>query len=259
MNVKQISKHKDRLGEIGAVLNPDRIADVVENIVKNGDSEIAIRAVYMTWGSIVTPLKGKTDLEFSLEYVTKIRERIGFGIPLILITQAQPKEEVKILKDAGVTVHNANLEVWDPELFKWLCPGKARTVGRDTWIKRVLDSVDVMGEGNVSPNMVSGVEMAQPNGFKTIGEAIESNRECYEFLMSRGVIPHLDSWCIERESDLGGHPPVPLEFFIELDRLWFEIWDKYKLPQVTGYGPMGGPGRAFYGNSGHADMGPVKS
>jgi len=255
MNVKQISKYKDKLGDIGAVLNPDRVAEVLEIMVKTDDPEIPIRAFYMTSGSILKPVKGKTDLDFSLEYVTKTRDRIGRKTPIVLITQAQPKEEVSILKDAGVTVHNANLEVWDPDLFKWLCPGKSRTIGRETWIKRVLDSVDVMGEGNVSPNIVSGVEMAQPHGFKTVAEAIESNRECYEFLMSHGVIPHLDSWCIERESALGDHPTISLDFFIEIDKLWFEIWDKYKMPQVTGYGPMGGPGRAFYGNSAHADMG----
>jgi hypothetical protein len=254
-NVRQVTQYKEKFGDLGAVRDPDQAADVVETMVKCQDSDLAIRAFYMTGGSILKHIRGRNDKEFTLEYVTKIRERIGGAIPFVLITQAQEKDEVRVLKEAGVTVYNPNIEVWDPRLFQWLCPGKSKHIGRETWIRRMVDSVDVMGEGNVSPNLVTGVEMAQPHGFKTVAEALESNREGFEFMMSHGVIPHLDSWCIERESALGGHPPIPLEFFIEVDRLWFEIWNKYKLPQVTGYGPMGGPGRAFYGNSAHVDMG----
>ncbi len=257
-NVRQVTKYKDTFGDIGAIRNADQAARVVETMVNCEDPEIPIRAVYMTSGSVLKSIKGKSEMEFTLEYVTKIREKIGGGTPFILITQAQEKDEVKVLKDAGVTVHNPNIEVWDPKLFEWLCPGKAKHIGRETWIRRMLDSVDVMGEGNVSPNLVSGVEMAQPNGFRTVAEAIGSNRDGFEFMMSHGVVPHLDSWCIERESALGGHPPIPLEFFIEVDKTWFEIWNKYKLPAVTGYGPMGAPGRAYYGNSAHVDMGLAK-
>ena len=258
MNVKQMSKYKEKFGDIDAIRDPDQATTVIEKMVRCDDPEIPIRAVYMTSGSILKPIKGRDEMEFSLEYVRKIRDRIGGAIPLILITQAYEKKEVKILRENGVTVYNPNIEVWDPKLFEALCPGKARHTGREVWIRRMLDAVDIMGEGNVSPNLVTGVEMAQPYGFKTVSEAIESNREGFEFMMSHGVIPHLDSWCIEKESALGGHPPIPLEFFIEVDKLWFEIWNKYKLPAVTGYGPMGGPGRAYYGNSAHVDMGFLK-
>jgi hypothetical protein len=258
MNVKQMTKYKDRFGDLDAIRDPDQAAKVIEKMIKCEDSEIAVRAIYMTSGSIVKPVRGKNELDFSLEYVRKIRDRIGGGTPFILITQAHETKDVRILKDAGVTVYNPNLEIWDPKVFEAVCPGKAKHIGRDVWLRRMLDSVDIMGEGNVSPNLVTGVEMAQPYGFKTVSEAVESNRQGFEFMMSHGVIPHLDSWCIEKESALGGHPPIPLEFFIEVDKIWFEIWNKYKLPAVTGYGPMGSPGRAYYGNSGHVDMGMVK-
>jgi CheY-like chemotaxis protein len=258
MNVKQMTKYKDKFGHVDAVRDPDQAVEVIETMVHCDDPDLPVRGIYMTCGSIIKPVKGKNELEFNLEYVEKIRARIGGAVPLIMITQSHEKKEVKILKEAGVTVYNPNIEVWDSELFKVLCPGKSKNIGQDVWIKRMVESVDIMGEGNVSPNLVTGVEMAQPYGFKTVPEAIESNRKGFEFMMSHGVIPHLDSWCIERESELGGHPPIPLEFFIEMDKLWFEIWNKYKLPSIPGYGPMGGPGRAFYGNSAHVDMGFVR-
>jgi hypothetical protein len=172
-----------------------------------------------------------------------------------MITESQPIEAVKALRAAGVTSHNANLEVWDKRLFEIVAPGKQKYVGYDRWLRNLYAAVDVMGEGNVSPNMVSGIEMVQPWGFNTVKEALTSAREGFETLMSHGVIPHLDTWCIEPGSRLEGHPPVPLDFLILADVAWYETWRKYNLPPFTGYGPMGAPGIAVYGNSASPDVG----
>jgi hypothetical protein len=103
--------------------------------------------------------------------------------------------------------------------------------------------------------MVSGLEMAQPWGFDTVSDAVKSAREGFEFLMSHGVIPHLDTWCVEPGTQLSNHPPVPLDFLIQADIAWYETWRKYKLPPFEGYGPMGSPGVAVYGNTGSVDIG----
>jgi len=39
------------------------------------------------------------------------------------------------------------------------------------------------------------------------------------------------------------------------DIAWYETWRKYKLPPFEGYGPMGGPGIAVYGNTASVDIG----
>src|SRR5207244_6213199 len=72
---------------------------------------------------------------------------------------------------------------------------------------------------------------------------------------THGVVPHLDTWCIEPGSRLEGHPPAPLDFLILADVAWYETWRKYNLPPFTGYGPMGAPGVAVYGNSASVDVG----
>jgi hypothetical protein len=159
------------------------------------------------------------------------------------------------MRTAGITCHNANLEVWDRRLFEAICPGKEKFVGYDLWVRRLVEAVDILGEGRVSPNMVSGLEMAQPWGFDTVSDAVKSAREGFEFLMSHGVIPHLDTWCIEPGTRLSNNPPVPLDFLIQADIAWYETWRKYKLPPFEGYGPMGSPGVAVYGNTGSVDMG----
>jgi hypothetical protein len=53
----------------------------------------------------------------------------------------------------------------DPELFSVICPGNDRFIGRDEWIKRAIEASKIFGVGNVSPNFVAGIKMANCNGF----------------------------------------------------------------------------------------------
>jgi len=118
-----------------------------------------------------------------------------------------------------------------------------------------VDSVDIFGEGNVCPNLVPGVEMAQPYGFKDIASALKSTTEGLEYLMSRGVVVRLNQWNISPLSALAGNPAIPLEYFIRLDQAWCEIWTKYNLPLPRSLGQIG-PGAANWFNSAMLDMDP---
>ena len=62
--------------------------------------------------------------------------------------------------DYGIRIYHPNYEVWDKRLFELYCPGKERYVGREEWHRRILDSAEVFGPGNVIPNFVAGIEMA---------------------------------------------------------------------------------------------------
>ena len=127
------------------------------------------------------------------------------------------------MKEAGVDIHHANMEVWDKRMFEIICPGKARQVGWDEWVKRLIDSVDVFGVCNVNPNFVVGVEMAQPWGFKDVDEAVASTTKGFDFLMSNGVVPRVTPWLIEPLSNLGGHPQLPLDYFLKIIWNWYEV------------------------------------
>jgi hypothetical protein len=239
-----------------AIKDKAKVVEVIGAMAEDASPEHRMITIIMTSGSILRKVQRGADnaTDFNIPYIEAIRERIGHRVPIVMITESQPMDNVKRLRDAGVTVHNANLEVWDRDLFKVIAPGKEKYVGYDTWVRRLVDAVDIMGEGNVTPNMVSGVEMAQPWGFDNVDDAVSSASEGFEYLMSHGVIPHLDTWCIEPGSPLEGHPPVPLDFLIRADIAWYQTWKKYSLPPFTGYGPMGGPGRAVYGNTASVDM-----
>jgi len=240
-----------------AIKNKDHVTEVIGAMADELDPAQRMITIIMTGGSILRPVQKGPDnaADFNIPYVEAIRERIGHRVPIVMITESQPMDRLRRMKEAGITTHNANLEVWDKELFKTIAPGKEAYVGYDNWVRGLLDSVEVFGEGRVSPNMVSGVEMAQPWGFDNVKEAVASATEGFEYLMSHGVIPHLDTWCIEPGTRLADNPPVPLDFLIQANIAWYETWRKYKLPPFEGYGPMGSPGVAVYGNTGSVDMG----
>jgi hypothetical protein len=257
-NLREIRKLTGDHVTADAIKDVGKVVDVLAAMTEEPDPDRRMVTIIMTGGSIVRSVRGGADnaTDFNLPYIEAIRSRIGRRIPIVMITESQPLENVRRLRDAGVTSHNANLEVWDRRLFQIIAPGKEKYIGYDLWVDRLVKAVDIMGEGGVSPNMVSGVEMAQPWGFTTVEEAVRSAREGFEYLMSRGVVPHLDTWCVEPGTTLAGHPPIPLDFLIQADLAWYETWRRYKLPPFAGYGPMGGgPGVAVYGNTASVDLG----
>lgn len=256
-NLREVRKLTGDHVTADAIKDKDKVATVIGAMAEEQDPNYRMITIIMTGGSIVRSVKGGPDnaADFNIPYVEAIRDRVGARVPIVMITESQPMDRLRALRDAGITSHNANLEVWDKRLFQIICPGKDKYIGYDLWVRRLVDAVDVLGEGRVSPNMVSGIEMAGPRGFDNVKDAVASVTEGFEFLMSHGVVPHLDTWCVEPGTALADHPPVPLDFLIQADIAWYETWRKYKLPPFEGYGPMGSPGVAVYGNTGSVDMG----
>ncbi len=239
------------------VLDLEKVAEVVKSTLLGEDKEEGENRflnIGISGGTITKELNGLNDTEFYLQYVKAIRKAVGNRLPLSLTIVAKSEKDLKRLHDAGVNVIRNNIEVWDKRLFDIMCPGKNRTVGRDEWIRRVIKAVDFFGEGNVQPYFVTGVEMAQPYGFKDVDSAVKSTSEGLDYLMSRGVTPRFMTWCIEPGSALANHPPIPLEYYVAIDRSWYRTWKKYLLPYCTTNGPMG-PGQAIFHNSAFYDVG----
>lgn len=257
-NVKQ----QHEAGRPYTVVKPlDRVAVVAKELVAEANSDPArlpIESIVVSGGTVTKNLHGLVDEEFYTQYVRTIIETVGSRRPIYLQTAAKDKAACWRLKAAGVTRHAANFEVWDSRLFKILCPGKDRFVGRDEWIKRLAESVEVFGVGNVIPTQVEGIEMAQPWGFKDIESGVKSTTEGFDFLMSHGVMPRLTSWLWEPLSYIGKntpgpHPYLTLEYYMRIERAWHETWKKYHLPVPHGQGPMG-PGNARNNGGAYLDV-----
>jgi len=229
------------------------IEDILE-VLSWIDQEDEVAQVYtITGGSVLTNLKKKSEVEFYLEYPTAIESKFPKRWMGKLVAQAFQKEDCKKFKEAGIQVYHPNYEVWDKNLFEKICPGKAKWIGRDTWILRILDSAEVFGPSHVIPNFVAGVELSKPWGFSTVKEAIDSTKEGLEFFMSKGIMPRFTAWCPEPYTTLGNQPGPPLEYFCELLTCWKETFEKYKLPIPPGYGEAG-VGKAVFSVSAFMDI-----
>ena len=210
------------------------------------------RTFIIEGGTITTQVGGMDDTAFYLNYVKAIKKAIGNRHELTLGIGAKPKEEMKRLYDAGVNVVLQDMEVWDEKMFNIICPGKAREMSRDEWVRRMIEAVDVFGEGNVQTALVGGVEMAQPHGFKDIDSAVKSTTEGMEYLMSNGVFPEIFIWNISPFSALAGHSPVPLEYYVRMNGNLIKLWKKYRMPVPALSQPVG-PGNSVYNQSPYID------
>jgi len=207
------------------------VVTVVEQVA--GDAQKlgnGAQGFVLSGGTITKTLHGKNEVDFYEEYIRAIknsstRPRITFEV------NARPRAEVQRYKDAGADHIHFNMEVWDKKLFSWINPGKAERVGWDNWVRWMCDAVEVFGPGNVQPSFVSGVEMARPHGFKSVAEAVKSTSAGFEYLMSRGILPRPQQWRREPSTALckeAEQPPVPLDFYVQLTRNWYECYQKYR-------------------------------
>ncbi len=215
--------------------------------------------VRITGGQITSKLAGLAEADFYLQYVDAIVESIGEVWPINLAMTPQPQESAKRLREHGVHTRSVNFEVWDRELFKFVCPGKERYVGRDEWLRRSLGEIEVFGVGgHVSPRFCAGIEVIKPWGFDTIAEGLQSTREGLEFFMSHGAVPRPVSLRIEQGTALGrlvGFDAYPaVDYFIQLDMIWYELWQKYRPGHVDARDPIG-PGINRYAYNAAEDMG----
>ena len=102
---------------------------------------------------------------------------------------AIPKDAMQKMKALGVKAACYNLEVWDPKQFTRVCPGKAQYVGRDRWLEALTDAVDVFGVGQVMSAFVGGAELDGEGAFLSMDEALASNVEGADWLLSNGIQP----------------------------------------------------------------------
>jgi hypothetical protein len=234
-----------------SVKTVEEIVEALE-IIASTDSES--RAYTVTGGSITSSLDGLSEIDFYARYPEAIEKRFpGRWIGKVVV-QALPKDEVQRFRDAGVRIYHPNYEVWDKRLFEIICAGKNRYIGRDEWIRRILDAATVFGPENVIPNFVAGIEMSKPAGFATVDEAIDSTAEGLDFFMSHGVSPRFTTWCPEPLSVLGRNQGgAPLEYHVRLLRVFRDTRAKYGLKPPPGYGEPG-LGRAVFSVSSFMDV-----
>jgi len=235
------------------------VEEVIEalEIIDEEDLERRTRAYTVTGGSVTRHLRGESEADFYAAYPRAISERFPGRWISKLVVQALPRDDLLRFRDAGVQIYHPNYEIWDRRLFPIICPGKDRYIGRDEWMRRIVDAAEVFGPARVIPNFVAGIEMARPHGYARVEDALASTGEGLEFFMSKGIAPRFTVWCPEPLSVLGrDQGPAPLEYHVGLLDLWRETHRRHRLPAPPGYGPPGA-GNAVFSVSSFMDVIPV--
>lgn len=217
----------------------DEVVEAMAIIDETDDS--VSKAYTVTGGAVLTDLQGQNEAEFYAQYATAIEARFPKRWIAKAVVQALPIDQVKTLKNAGYQIYHPNYEVWDENLYDKLCPGKARFVGREEWMKRIVDSAEIFGPEHVIPNFVAGIEMAAPYGYKDADEAVASTNRGLDYFMSKGIIPRFTVWCLEPNTALSKHNenPPSLDYYLKLLRAYRATHSKYNLLPPPGYGEAG--------------------
>jgi hypothetical protein len=232
------------------------VEDVLEALAIIAEHDDGASHAYtLTGGSVTSSVDGLAEADFYGRYAQAIEERFPGKWIGKVVAQALPRREVQRYKDYGIQIYHPNYEVWEPRLFKIICPGKERYVGRDEWHRRILDAAEVFGPRYVIPNFVAGIELARPFGFVSVGEAIASTVEGLDFFMSRGIAPRFTTWCPEPTTPLGRDNPegAPLEYHVRLLEAYRETLERHGLQPPPGYGKPGA-GNAVFSVSSFMDV-----
>jgi hypothetical protein len=233
------------------------VEDVLEalTLIDEYDTAKASHAYTLTGGSVTSKVDGLEEADFYGRYAQAIEERFPARWIGKVVAQALPREAVQRYRDYGISIYHPNYEVWDERLFKIICPGKERYVGRAEWHRRILEAAEVFGPRHVIPNFVAGVEMAKPHGFESVDAAIASTVEGLDFFMSRGITPRFTTWCPEPSTPLGRDNPAgaPLEYHVRLLEAYRDTLEKHGLKPPPGYGTAGA-GNAVFSVSSFMDV-----
>jgi hypothetical protein len=206
--------------------------DIEETAIEAFKQKGRYANVHMTAGSI---LSGKEIFEDELELYIKSIQSVGKAfkeqwIPMQIVSSAFNERQLKRLKnETGITTYDTDMEVLDEELFNWICPGKAKTVGYGEWKRRLFAAVDIFGKNHVNTGIVVGVELAKPNGYRCEEEAYEKVLKAAEDIAAHDVALTLSVWTAVQGSVFYRQLSPSLEYYVRLTLGFAELHRKYKL------------------------------
>jgi biotin synthase-like enzyme len=178
----------------------------------------------------------RREVEYYIDVAEMIQEVTGLedfggtaciGAPLDLGV-------IEKYKEAGYSRIATNMEIWDKNIFKSICPGKEEICGGyQNWVNTLKHEVAVFGRGNVRSYFVAGIETK------------ESLLEGIEYLASEGVVAVPQIWMPKPGSALEGHRAPTTEWFIDLLLKAYKILVRNGITHKQFYDTTNDEGRFF--------------
>lgn len=187
------------------------VADVLETV------QAARREEGITFVHFNTGYLSGEELDIVEPYVKAVKERTG----LLVGVQCPPcphPSRYDHFKKIGVDHVSFCLELYDPERFREVCPGKYKYIGREKFFEIMQYCVKIFGKGRVSGEIIAGLE--PPEG--TI-QAIER-------FTSLGIVPTVCIFRPCRGTDLEHLDPPRAETMVPVFKRLYTACMENKIP-----------------------------
>jgi len=136
-----------------------------------GDQEVAVKTVDdvvetcwaareesgVTFVHLNGGFQGSKGLQFAEPYIRAIKEDVGLLVG-VQLTPHRDFAQYDRLVDMGVDHFSFCLELFDPEWFARICPGKARMLGQDLFLEAMDHCASRLPRGAVSGEIIAGIE-----------------------------------------------------------------------------------------------------
>ena len=186
------------------------VDDVVETCHAAKD-ESGVTFVHFNGG-----FQGSRGLRAAEPYVRAVKENVGLLVGLQLTPERDFSGYDRLI-DLGVDHFSFCLELFDPEWFARICPGKARTLGQDLFLDAMDYCAARLPRGAVSGEIIAGLE------------PVEQTLAAIERIASVGAFPTV---CIFRPtagSDMEDWPPPEPE---DMHRVLAAVYDACRRHRV---------------------------
>ena len=214
-----INATKSRFADLQGISwkTPRQIAETYAKAREEGYESITITGGFVP---------ERREVEYYIDVAEAIRDETGledFGGTACVGAPAD-LDVIDKYYEAGYRAISSNMEIWDKNIFKAICPGKEQMCGgRQNWINALKHEVEVFGKGRVRSFFVAGIEPKS------------SLLEGIDYLASIGVVAIPLHWIPNPGSELEGHRAPTAEWFLDLDLKTYEIlkrngfthWDLY--------------------------------
>lgn len=193
---------------------PQDVAEVVNYAV---NTEKLASYVQITGGSSMDP---RAECHLVAEMLRAIDDVAGFdNISGEILVYTSPPSDPTVVDEvflAGADRIACDIEVWDEELCKRICPGKAHFTGRKRQLKTLLYIAEKYGRNKACSAFVVGLE------------PVESFLSGAEYLARHGVVPIASIWIPHGRPVLGIIEAPGLRYYRQLRDGLAEIYEKYE-------------------------------
>ncbi|MDO8670714.1 MAG: hypothetical protein Q7O66_04700, partial [Dehalococcoidia bacterium] len=226
------SNHDDALA---SGLRPDKatIDDAVEHYRLRASKRKIVEICVGSDGAVTDPQARSRLTDYYFGYVEKLVKATPSYHPVTtLITMPLTRTQLQRLKDIGCDCVRSQMEVWDPQLFPEIVPGKSKQFGHAGYTEHLQNAVDILGPGNAMANFVAGVTLMPKNGHQTWQEARDSMVEGFRWLIKNDIAcgfpslrPVPGSIYGDDKSNLAKLPPT--DFYLELAQGHHGVMSEY--------------------------------